>query len=357
MVPTYDKIHNKFRINSCSYSLEELKEVAYSHVKEGLAFEKHIGNFLIDWLDNKDYVQVHTSGSTGVPKTITLQKQAMVHSAIATGNFFNLKPGDKALHCLPSQYIAGKMMLVRAIVLGLELDITAPTSQPVFNYEKTYDFCAMVPMQLQKTKGYCNNIKTVIVGGAAVSKSLQEAIQHVNTNVYETYGMTETITHVAVKKINNLCSTESDAVPLFQTLPNIHISQDSRDCLVIEAPKLSEEKIITNDVVKLHSETTFEWLGRQDNVINSGGLKLFPEQIEGKLSGKIKNRYFISNEVDDILGQRVILVIENHSTELDDSVFSLLNTYEIPKKIYSVEKFIESNNGKILRHEILKLLK
>ena len=359
MIPTYNKIHNRFKLNNSSFKKEDLKEVAYSHVKEGLPFERNIGDFLIDWLDDKDYILVQTSGSTGKPKTIKLQKQAMVHSAIATGDFFNLKPGDKALHCLPSKYIAGKMMFVRAMILGLELDITEPTSQPIFDYEKHYDFCAMVPLQLQKVKTYCNNIKTIIVGGTSVSSNLKHAIQDIKTNVFETYGMTETITHIALKKINNtsLRGTKQSVGHIFKILPNITISQDSRDCLVIDAPKLSEIKVITNDVVKLHSETSFEWFGRYDNVVNSGGIKLFPEQIEAKLTTKIKDRFFITREADETLGECIILIVESKTNTLESSLFSELEKFEIPRKIYSVEQFCESANGKILRNETLNIVK
>ena len=356
MVPSYDKIHDRFKINNSSYLFEELKEVAYSHVKEGLAFEKVIGNFLIDWLDDKNYIIVNTSGSTGLPNAIKLQKQAMVNSAIATGVFFNLKPGEKALHCLSTEYIAGKMMLVRAMILGLELDLTEPTSQPIFDYEKAYHFCAMVPLQLQKTKSYCNNIKTIIVGGASVSRSLIEAIQNINPNIYESYGMTETITHIALKKLNNFENKALDSLLLFKTLPNVIISQDSRNCLTIDAPNLSDKNIVTNDLVKIHSDTEFEWLGRFDHIINTGGVKVLPEQIEAKLLGLISNRFFISKEVDDELGERVILVLESGSNVLKKSVFAELSKFEIPKKIYKVENFIEAPNGKILRQETLKII-
>lgn len=355
MIPAYNKIHNRFKLNDSSFLYEDLKEVAYSHVKEGLPFEKNIGDFLIDWLDDKEYVLVQTSGSTGTPKTIKLQKQAMVHSAIATGDFFKLEPGDKALHCLPSNYIAGKMMLVRAMILGLELDLAEPTSQPLFDYEKHYDFCAMIPLQLKKTMSYCNNIKTIIVGGASVSSNLKAAIQSIETNVFETYGMTETITHIAVKKINNL-EGEVEASH-FKTLPDIHISQDERNCLVIEALKLSEDKIVTNDVVKLHSETSFEWLGRYDHVVNSGGVKLFPEQIEAKLESVMSTRFFITKEEDETLGECIILIVESKSNTVNASVFEGLEKFEIPKKIYSVEKFIESDTGKILRQETVNKIK
>ena len=357
MIPSYNKIHNRFKLNNSSYLFEELKEVAFSHIKEGLPFEKIIGNFLIDWLDDKNHITVNTSGSTGRPKAIKLQKQAMVYSAIATGDFFNLKPGDKALHCLPSQYIVGKMMLVRAMILGLELDLIEPTSQPIFDYSIAYDFCAMVPMQLQKTKSCCNSIKTIIIGGASVSDTLIASIQDVNSNIYETYGMTETITHIAIKKLNNFCSDEFDSSTFFKTLPDISISQDSRNCLTIEAPNLSDTKIITNDLVNIHSDSEFEWLGRYDNIINSGGVKVLPEQIESKLSGLIPNRFFISKQADDTLGECVILVLESDTNALSRSVFSGLSMFEIPKKIYCIEKFIEAANGKILRQETLKSIK
>ncbi|MBU2938750.1 AMP-binding protein [Lacinutrix sp. C3R15] len=361
MAPKYDKIHNRFKLNDNTYCFEELKEVGYSLVKEGLPYEKIIGDFLIDWLDGKDHILAETSGSTGKPKTIKLKKQAMVHSAIATGDFFNLKPGDSALHCLPCKYIAGKMMLVRAMILGLEIDLVEPTSQPIFDYERKYDFCAMVPLQLEKITTYCNNIKTIIVGGSSVSTKLKDAIQDVKTNVFETYGMTETITHIAVKKLNNWSlqkeETKTATDALFKILPNITISQDERNCLVIDAPKISKTKIITNDVVKMHSKNSFEWLGRVDNVINSGGIKFFPEQLEAKLQTKIANRFFITKEADEKLGECIVLIVESKTNTVDPSVFSELEKFEIPKKIYSVEKFIESENGKMLRQQTLKKLK
>ena len=357
MVPEYDKIHNRFKLNKKTYSFKDLKEVAYSYVKEGSSFEKVIGNFLLNWLDDKDFILVQTSGSTGDPKEIKLSKQAMVYSAIATGDFFKLKPGDKALHCLPTNYIAGKMMLVRAMILGLELDLVEPKLQLVFDSDKKYDFCAMIPMQLQKTLLYCNNIKTIIVGGASVSKTIIDAIQKIKSDVYETYGMTETITHIALKKLNHFIE-EHQKIHIdsfFKILPNVEIDQDSRNCLVIKAPNLLSEPIVTNDVVKLHSEKEFEWLGRYDNVINSGGVKLFPEQIEAKLSGTIQSRFFITKEPDNKLGECVVLVLESKSNRIDDIAFKDLERFEVPKKIYATQKFVETPNGKILRQESLQI--
>ncbi len=352
MTPSFDKIHLKFKLNGNNYDHNELKEVAYSLIKEGEPYEKTTGTFLLDWLDEKDYIKVMTSGSTGQPKTIKLSKQAMVNSCIATGNYLKLKPGYTALHCLPANFIAGKMMLVRAMILGLEMDLVEPTSQPIFDYDKVYHFTAMLPMQLQSTLSYLHNVKTIIVGGSSVSKHLIDLTQPLKPKVYATYGMTETATHIALKPLNNQLQEA-----YFRVLPKVSISQDERGCLVIDAPKVSKEKIITNDLVKLHSPTEFEWLGRIDNVINSGGVKLFPEQIEEKLKGKIPNQFFIASEPDAMLGEQLILVLESDSNILDASIFDGLDKFEIPKKIYAISKFKMTSTGKIKRAENLKQLK
>lgn len=347
MIPAFNKVHNKFQLNGIHYTYTGLEEVAYSLVKEGEEFEKSIGNFLLDWLDNKSYIKVKTSGSTGLPKTIKLQKQHMVNSAIATGDFFNISVGNTALLCLPGHYIAGKMMLIRAIVLGLKLDYVKPSSNPLFSVTKKYDFCAMTPLQAENSIKKLPQIKKLIVGGAPMSPQLKEALKNIPTQVFETYGMTETITHIAVKKVGNTT---------FTVLPNVSTSQDKRGCLVIEAPMVSSTKIITNDVVKLHSPTEFEWLGRADNVINSGGVKLFPEQIEAQLANIIPHRFFIASEPDASLGERLIIVIEANKQELSSSVFSVLDKYQKPKAIYFMPRFVETDSGKIQRTKTLKKL-
>lgn len=359
MVPHYTNVHFKFKLNGLSYNHETLTEVAYSYVKEGLPFQQELGNFLFDWLDKNDFVKVRTSGSTGAPKNLKIKKQAMVNSAIATGDFFNLKPGDKAYHCLPSNFIAGKMMLVRAIILGLELDVVEPKSLPVSNSKKNYHFCALTPMQLKNFTKNLKHFKTVIVGGGKVSKSIIQSIQNSNCNVYETYGMTETVSHIAVKKLNNFNKKAVHEAPVeascFKALPHIVLSVDNRGCLVIEAPYLLEKKIETNDLVKLHSQTTFEWLGRYDNVINSGGIKLFPEQIEEKLQNKITNRFFIASKPDDTLGEKTILIVEGNAN-IEDEIFESLDTFEKPKEVFNIVKFHETKSGKIQREKTLKQL-
>jgi len=351
VTPAYNKIHLRFKLNGINYAHEELKEVAYSLVKEGDPYEKIVGDFLMDWLDGNDYVYVKTSGSTGEQKVIQLKKQAMANSAIATGDFFKLGPGDSALHCLPAQYIAGKMMFIRALILGLELDLIEPSAHPIFDPYKAYDFCAMIPLQLQNSIANINNIKTIIVGGAKVSDQLINNLQQCSAHVYETFGMTETITHVATKLLN------VNREKYYNALPHISISKDDRDCLVIVATNISEDKIVTNDIVKLHSDTSFEWLGRIDNVINSGGVKLYPEIIEEKLKNKIERRFFITSHPDIKLGEKLILVVEGEDATIDSHSFDGLDTYEIPKQIFTVHKFEETPTGKIKRVETLKMIK
>ena len=313
------------------------------------------GNFLIDWLNNKDYLYVNTSGSTGQPKAIKLKKQAMVNSAIATGDFFGLQPGDTALDCLPSHYIAGKMMLVRAMILGLEIDCVEPSAHPIFDYEKHYDFSAMIPLQLKHTLNYTHNIKTIIVGGSKVTKPLLERIKNCTSKFYETYGMTETVTHVAVRQLQSKALKGEE---FFNALPNVSFDQDDRNCLVIKASKLVKESLVTNDIVDLKSETSFKLLGRYDNVINSGGVKLFSEQIEDKLQPVIDERFFVAGIHDNTLGEKLVLCIEN-PRDSKESIMSRikqlkgLTKYEVPKEIYITDKFKETVNGKIQRKKTI----
>lgn len=355
MIPNYKSVHNKFRFNGSHYTFNNLKDIAYSFIKEGEPHEKEIGEFLLQWTDSSNTLIVKTSGSTGKPKRIILNKEAMVKSAIATGDYFKLKPGDSALLCLPANYIAGKMMLVRAIILGLQLDSVMPNSRPLEFVDGAYDFVAMVPMQLRQSFKELPKVKTVIVGGTAISQDLIAEVLSSNTAIYATYGMTETITHIAVKKLNKLKNSSSK--PVFEILPNVEISQDDRGCLVINAPYLNSTSIVTNDVVKLHSKTTFDLLGRFDNVINSGGIKIHPEQLEATLTSIINEDFFITSRKNKILGEEVILVVEGEKYILQKDVFKTLKTYEVPKDILFIKYFKRTSSGKINRAKTLEAIK
>ncbi|WP_394748627.1 AMP-binding protein [Spongiimicrobium salis] len=356
MAQSYKEIHPKFKCNGTSYNREELKEVAYSLVKEGEAYEQEIGDFLLDWLDGSDLIHVQTSGSTALPKHIRIKKQQMVHSALATGQLFGLEAGTTALHCLPSRFIAGKMMWVRALVLGWEMDYVAPSSK--LDIRKPYDFSAMIPLQLENALSNINYIQTLIVGGAPMSMELREKVQEKDTLIFETYGMTETITHIAVKKVNHQKANENKDT--FTTLPAVRVGIDARGCLVIDAPRISHAKVVTNDVVSLLSETEFQWKGRYDNIINSGGIKLVPEVIEKIVSAYISQPFFVAGLADDSLGQRLVLLVEGSldKTLLMDEIskISALDKFQKPKEIYCLPNFVRTSNGKIQRSNTLKML-
>lgn len=346
---TYKNIHNRFKLNGHHITLDDMFYVAYCFVKEGEPFERHIGNFLLDWFDDKSYIELSTSGTTGTPKVIKIEKHAMLDSALATGDFFDLKPGDTMLHCLPTNYVAGKMMFVRSFILGLDMKFVEPNSEPLKNIDEEFDFCAMVPLQAKNSlkKLKTGRIKKLIIGGVKVHKALEQELIKLPMEIYETYGMTETITHIAAKKIGEKA---------FTTLPNVTVSADERQCLVIKAKNISKNEIVTNDIVHLISDTEFIWEGRIDNVINSGGIKLMPEQIEDKLSTLIPRRYFVYGQLDEILGEKAVLYIEGGSFDIDDSVFSILDKYEKPKEILFIPKFKDTATGKIMRKESIDLM-
>lgn len=332
-------------------------ELGYSYVKEGDVYEKHIGSFLLDWMDPSTNITVQTSGSTGKPKAIEIKKQHMVNSALATGRYFKLSPNDSALLCLPASYIAGKMMLVRAMVLGLNLYSVPPASDPLRGIRTSFDFGAMVPLQAFKSLPNLHRIKTVLIGGAPVSHELSAQLQDIANFTYETYGMTETITHIAVKRINGFTDTKNNKESPFEVLPDITLTVDDKNCLVIDAPKISDDIISTNDVVVLTSSTKFKWLGRLDNVINSGGVKIHPERIERILSSYLTVPFFVAGIKDAYLGQQLVLLVEGQEKDRISAVLDSikeLETYERPKRILITAHFLRTESGKIQRAKTLK---
>jgi len=350
-------LHPSFAIHGKVLSLNDLIELSYSFIKEGEQFEKHIGEFILDWIDDSPSISVQTSGSTGTPKTIVIKKEYMVNSALATGKYFNLLSKSTALLCLPATYIAGKMMLVRAMVLGLDLHIISPSSNLLEGISRNFDFGAMVPLQVDNSIPNLHKIKNLIIGGAPISTALRKELKNVSNASYETYGMTETITHIAVKPLNN---SVDENIP-FSILPDVTITMDDRDCLVINAPKVSDNIIVTNDVVELISPTEFKWLGRFDNIINSGGIKLNPEQIESKLSNILEQAFFIDSVFDAKLGEQLLLVVEGsvnvESLLKDIKETNVLSKYEIPRQIRTVTVFVRTKSGKVKRKETMTLLK
>lgn len=345
-------IHPKFKLNGQSYSKKELIALATDLSLKYEAFEKSIGEFLVDFLSESSTLSVFTSGSTGKPKEIILKKSQMVNSAMATGTFFGLREGQTALLCLPADFIAGKMMIVRALVLGLELDYVKPTANPINRNNRTYDFCAMVPMQVENSLEKLKLVKILIIGGAPLPNNTKVQLLETPTRCFETYGMTETITHIAIKPIQ---------YDYFEVLPHVDIFLDKRDCLVIDAPQIADDKIVTNDLVELIDRKRFKWLGRYDNIINSGGIKLIPEVIEAKLANSFNECFFVCGVPDEKLGEKLVLVIESklnvQEIQKKLAVNTSLKRFEKPKTILTTPKFELTDSGKVDRHKTIKSFK
>lgn len=346
MIP---KIHPSFKLNGYSLNHEAVMMVAYSYIKEGEEWEKQIGDFLLSWLDNFEVVTVRTSGSTGAPKEYKLDKQHMINSAIMTGKRFKIEEEMDVLCCLPLSYIAGKMMLVRALTLGWHLDLVAPSTSPLKKATKRYDFTAMSPLQVAKSLDDIHKTRKVIIGGGPVSKKLIDDLNGKHTRAYHTYGMTETCSHIAVREL----------YPNFEenytVLENISIEKNEEDKLVVHAPLLSANSLVTNDLVELINENQFKVLGRVDDVINTGSVKVHPNLVEQKISQFLSDLFFVFGKDDEELGQKVILVIEGKKKDVQHA-FKKLDKFEKPKEIYFVDHFVLTHTGKIDKRVTLEKL-
>jgi O-succinylbenzoic acid--CoA ligase len=353
--PTSLGLHPAFKLNGLDFSSpEEVLNFTDDLINEGNEQEVSVAQFIEKWLDFTEEVVVQTSGSTGKPKKIVLTKQQMVNSAKATGTYFKTGSGTKALLCISADFIAGKMMVVRAMVLGWDLHVVQPAKDALVEYDNDYDFVAMVPYQVSHSLEALAKVKKLLIGGGAISATLEAQLQEIDVEAFASYGMTETITHIAVRRINGFAKSES-----YSALPDVNFSQDERGCLIIEAFKISEERVVTNDLVELKSPTSFIWKGRWDNIINSGGVKLFPERMEAKLSDSIPFPFIVASEKDEQLGERVILIYEGTGSDVPDfkRVFEALESYERPKKVYRLSRFVYTETGKIKRSDVLQVLK
>lgn len=315
-----------------------------------------VENFIKAWINDDDFIETKTSGSTGIPKMIQLNKEKMAASAKMTGTYFDFKSGQKALLCLSPETIGGKMMILRSFLFGLELYVVDINRNPLEKVDFIVNFAAMVPLQIQsiieKNPEKLNLINQLLIGGANVSSQLEERLKKFETVAFESFGMTETMSHVAVRKLN-----QSHFHP-FEALPGILFATEQNQ-LIVNAPHLGIEKLNTNDIVDLVDEKHFFWQGRADFVINSGGIKFFPEKIERKINHLIDSKYFVSSEQDSLLGEKIILVIEGDENiserqQLVENMKIELDKFENPKKIYFSKQFVLTESGKINRKETLK---
>ncbi len=310
------------------------------------------------WLDNKKTFSQSTSGSTGTPKQITFSREQMEASAKGTGAFFHTDSNSTLLCCLNPDYIAGKMMLIRAMIWDCEVYLIEPGSNPLKEIERGFDFVAMVPLQIQacledeKSLEKLRSIKNLIIGGAPISSKLKAALVKNGIQAWQTFGMTETVSHIALAEVG------SDEL-LYHVLPEVKIGQDSRGALWIKSKMSGPDPIQTNDLIELRSETSFVWMGRADFMVNSGGIKLFPELIEKKAEEVFEEifpgvSFFFHGEKDERLGEMLVLILETQESSsrvkiLKERLTDVLEKYELPKKIYFNPKFVKTQSEKLNR--------
>lgn len=326
-------------------------DISYKNVKNK-AYQTLVEKTLAKIQATDADFSINTSGSTGVPKNITIKKEHMFASADATNNFLNLSSGAKALLCLPADKIAGAMMLTRAIVGGWRLIVVEPRAEPLKDLAaENFDFAAMVPLQVKHSLQALNRVEKLIVGGGAVEDDLVRQLRPLKTACWHTFGMTETISHVALRML----SPQTELA--FKALPGVSFETDEKQRLIIHAPHIGIEGLLTNDLVKLRSSQAFEWLGRLDNVVNSAGVKLFPESLEQKIN--LPYNFFLTGLPHPDLGEQLVMLVENGVPLNEDTLkksLRALGRYEKPKQIFYLPKFIYTGNGKLQRKATLKLL-
>lgn len=321
-------------------------------VENANGIEKDLFSFLQDWYSSSDSIDIRSSGSTARSRIIRLSKKAMVSSAEATCQFFGIGSNEVLHLCVPVQYIAGKMMLVRALVSGASLIFEEPSAAPLLDCSQQISFSAMTPMQVT---GVLNNhperfqhLAQLIIGGAPVLQALKVRLQLINTSCYATFGMTETATHVALNRLNG--DSNSD---VYSAVGDVLFKVDDRGCLIVQSKKREINNLSTNEIVELQDKSSFRWLGRADYVINTGGLKVYPEAIEEKLSSEFSSNYFIASLPDSQFGEKVILLVEGEPQNIS---FDSLDKYEQPKQVYFIKNFVYTETGKIQRIKTLAQL-
>ena len=322
-------------------------------------------SFCKSWLSGQTSFTQLTSGTTGAPKEIYIHRSQLLASAEATGAFFQIKPDITLLCCLNPEYIAGKMMLVRAMVWDCPIWLVEPSSLPLARLDFIPDFVAMVPLQAEQSlhdsqsKSKLKQIKHLLIGGAPISDTLRKNLVDHQIQAWQTYGMTETVSHIALALIE-------DSPAVYRTLPGVKIEQDTRGALWVISPMSGSEKIQTNDLIERISGNQFSWLGRADFVVNSGGVKLHPELLEQKAEATILELFpgcgfFFFGEKDSKLGERLVLIIESVANQdaeekLVERLGMILGKYEVPKAVYFSPKFVLTPNGKVDRHQTYQTL-
>ena len=319
-----------------------------------------LDEFLGEWNNDSDYVHVQTSGSTGAPKPMLVEKRRMLNSARITCDFLGLREGDTALLCMSLDYIAGKMMVVRSLERRLQLITVAPSGHPLADLSpqlSALSFAAMVPMQVYnalQVPAECERLKQIrhlIIGGGAIDDALAAALKSFPHHVWSTYGMTETLSHIALRRLNG-----AEASDYYTPFPSVKVSLNDESCLVIDAPLVCSERLVTNDIAEL-SEGRFRILGRKDNVICSGGIKIQTEQVERQLRSHLSQPFLITKRPDEKFGEVVVLLTEGPVDEARAVCERILPKYFQPKAYLHVDKIPLTETGKPARKQAEDLAK
>lgn len=344
----------RITLDGKKYSREDIHRLVSETTAETPAMLRELYLFLNDWFDDSPLMSIQTSGSTGAPKVLTVRKEQMMQSARMTCEVLNLRAGDTALLCMPLQYIAGKMMVVRALVAGLNLIVRTPSSHPLADVTTPIRFAAMVPLQVYNTFDVAEELKrlrrvgVLIIGGGMINPHFSQKLMNMPGEIYATYGMTETLSHIALCRING---DRTDRITYYP-LPEVKLSISSKGTLKIDAPLVCDEVLTTNDVAEINSEGGFIILGRKDTTINSGGVKMQPELMEGWLQNALPMPFVFTSIPDDRLGEAVVLLIEGAMDV--GSIRTLVaahlpSKYSQPKWIVSVSRVPLTGYGKIDR--------
>ena len=319
--------------------------------------------FVDEWNNDSAYVEVKTSGSTGEPKRMLVEKRRMLNSARITCDFLGLKPGDTALLCMSTDYIAGKMMVVRSIERGLRLIEVEPCGHPLAdNYQLStihyqLNFAAMVPMQVYNSlqvpeeKERLMAIRHLIIGGA-IDEEMEAELRSFPNAVWSTYGMTETLSHIALRRISG-----PEASEWYTPFPTVTLSTNDEGCLVIDAPEVCAQTLVTNDIVELKPDGRFRIRGRKDNVICSGGIKIQIEEVEQALKKYVRVPYIISKRKDPKFGEIVVLLTEGDTAQVQTICQQVLPKYHQPKLYLKIDKIPLTETGKPARKEAEELAK
>ena len=317
-----------------------------------------LDEFVSDWQSDSPTLLVHTSGSTGKPKPMLVEKRRMEASARITCGFLGLRAGDTALLCMPLDFIAGKMVVVRSLVWGLQLVAVEPSGHPLKGLTESPTFAAMVPMQVynslkvEEERRLLRDIKHLIIGGGAVNSDMAEELRGFPNAVWSTYGMTETLSHIALRR-----SSGADASEWYEPFDGVGVTTSADGCLVIDAPAVCAPPLVTNDIAEIAPDgRRFRIRGRRDNVVCSGGLKLQIEEMEARLQPHLNVPYMISKRPDDKFGEAVVLLAVTDDMESVCEVCRKhMPRYEQPRYFLAVSELPMTPTGKPARAEAMKL--